>query len=70
MLYHDGNGNNELRAHLSVDMEVGDVDMDGIDELAMTVNVNDLKEKSNTSWMVNIYRLREVLSDGLRLQQQ
>ncbi len=46
MLYHDGNGNNELRAHLSVDMEVGDVDMDGIDELAMTVNVNDLKEKS------------------------
>ena len=26
-------------------MEVGDVDMDGIDELAMTVNVNDLKEK-------------------------
>ena len=46
MLYHDGNGNNELRAHLSVDMEVGDVDMDGIDELAMTGNVNDLKEKS------------------------
>ena len=46
MLYHDGNGDNELRAHLSVDMEVGDVDMDGIDELAMTVNVNDLKEKS------------------------
>ena len=45
MLYHDGNGDNELRAHLSVDMEVGDVDMDGIDELAMTVNVNDLKEK-------------------------
>ena len=44
MLYHDGNGNNELRAHLSVDMEVGDVDMDGIDELAMTVNVNDLKK--------------------------
>ena len=44
MLYHDGNGDNELRAHLSVDMEVGDVDMDGIDELAMTVNVNDLKE--------------------------
>ena len=27
-------------------MEVGDVDMDGIDELAMTVNVNDLKEKN------------------------
>ena len=46
MLYHDGNGDNELRAHLSVDMEVGDVDMDGIDELAMMVNVNDLKEKS------------------------
>ena len=46
MLYHDGNGDNELRAHLSVDMEVGDVDMDGIDRLAMTVNVNDLKEKS------------------------
>lgn len=46
MLYHDGNGDNELRAHLSVDMEVGDVDMDGIDELAMTVNVNDLKETS------------------------
>ena len=46
MLYHDGNGDNELRAHLSVDMEVGDVHMDGIDELAMTVNVNDLKEKS------------------------
>ena len=46
MLYHDGNGDNELRAHLSVDMGVGDVDMDGIDELAMTVNVNDLKEKS------------------------
>lgn len=44
MLCHDGNGDNELRAHLSVDMEVGDVDMDGIDELAMTVNVNDLKE--------------------------
>ena len=46
MVYHDGNGDNELRAHLSVDMEVGDVDMDGIDELAMTVNVNDLKETS------------------------
>ena len=46
MLYHDGNGDNELRAHLSVDMEVGDVDMDGIDELAMTVNVNDLKKTS------------------------
>ena len=46
MLYHNGNGDNELRAHLSVDMEVGDVDMDGIDELAMTVNVNDLKAKS------------------------
>ena len=45
MLYHDGNGDNELRAHLSVDMEVGDVDMDGIDELAMTVNVNDLKKE-------------------------
>lgn len=44
MLYHDGNGDNELRAHLSVDMAVGDVDMDGIDELAMTVNVNDLKQ--------------------------
>ena len=44
MLYHDGNGDNELRAHLSVDMEVGDVDMDGIDELEMTVNVNDLKK--------------------------
>lgn len=44
MLYHDGNGDNELRAHLSVDMEVGDVDMDGIEELAMTVNVNDLKQ--------------------------
>ena len=50
MLYHDGNGNNELRAHLSVDMEVGDVDMDGIDELAMTVNVNDLKEKKYGSY--------------------
>ena len=37
MLYHDGNGDNELRAHLSVDMEVGDVDMDGIDELARCV---------------------------------
>ena len=45
MLYHTGNGDNELRGHLSVDMEVGDVDMDGIDELAMTVNVNDLKNK-------------------------
>ena len=43
MLYHDGNGSNELRAHLSVDMEAGDVDLDGIEELAMTVNVNDLK---------------------------
>lgn len=50
MLYHDGNGDNELRAHLSVDMEVGDVDMDGIDELAMTVNVNDLKEKKYDSY--------------------
>lgn len=48
MLYHDGNGDNELRAHLSVDMEVGDVDMDGIDELAMTVNVNDLKKSEYT----------------------
>ena len=46
MLYHDGNGSNELRAHLSVDMEAGDVDLDGIEELAMTVNVNDLKNKS------------------------
>ena len=45
MLYHDGNGSNELRAHLSVDMEAGDVDLDGIEELAMTVNVNDLKKK-------------------------
>ena len=44
MLYHDGNGSNELRAHLSVDMEAGDVDLDGIEELAMTVNVNDLKK--------------------------
>ena len=43
MLYHDGNGSNELRAHLSVDMEAGDVDLDGVEELAMTVNVNDLK---------------------------
>lgn len=42
---HDGNGNNELRAHLSVDMAVGDVDMDGVEELAVTVNVNDLPEK-------------------------
>ena len=42
MLYHDGNGSNELRAHLSVDMAVGDVDMDGVEELAVTVNVNDL----------------------------
>ena len=46
MLYHDGNGSNELRAHLSVDMEAGDVDLDGVEELAMTVNVNDLKNKS------------------------
>ena len=45
MLEHDGNGSNELRAHLSVDMEAGDVDLDGIEELAMTVNVNDLKKK-------------------------
>ncbi len=45
MLYHDGNGSNELRAHLSVDMAVGDVDMDGVEELAVTVNVNDLPEK-------------------------
>lgn len=44
MLYHDGNGSNELRAHLSVDMEAGDVDLDGVEELAMTVNVNDLKK--------------------------
>ena len=42
MLYHNGNGSNELRAHLSVDMAVGDVDMDGVEELAVTVNVNDL----------------------------
>ena len=46
MLYHDGNGINELRAHLSVDMEAGDVDLDGIEELAMTVNVNELKKDS------------------------
>ena len=46
MLYHDGNGSNELRAHLSVDMEAGDVDLDGVEELAMTVNVNDLKNTS------------------------
>ena len=45
MLYHNGNGSNELRAHLSVDMAVGDVDMDGVEELAVTVNVNDLPEK-------------------------
>lgn len=50
MLYHDGNGDNELRAHLSVDMEVGDVDMDGIDELAMTVNVNDLKKSEYSGY--------------------
>ena len=65
MLYHDGNGDNELRAHLSVDMEVGDVDMDGIDELAMTVNVNDLKEKSydgHTDYeksYLTVYRLQQ-----------
>ena len=52
MLYHDGNGDNELRAHLSVDMEVGDVDMDGIDELAMTVNVNDLKESESAMTVI------------------
>ena len=46
MLYHDGNGSNELRAHLSVDMAVGDVDMDGVEELAITVNVNDLPKKN------------------------
>ena len=46
MLYHNGNGTNELRAHLSVDMEAGDVDLDGIEELAMTVNVNELKKDS------------------------
>ena len=45
MLYHNGNGSNELRAHLSVDMAVGDVDMDGVEELAITVNVNDLPKK-------------------------
>ena len=45
MLYHNGNGSNELRAHLSVDMAVGDVDIDGVEELAITVNVNDLPEK-------------------------
>ena len=50
MLYHDGNGDNELRAHLSVDMEVGDVDLDGIDELAMTVNVNDLKKSEYSGY--------------------
>ena len=50
MLYHDGNGSNELRAHLSVDMEAGDVDLDGVEELAMTVNVNDLKNKSYGSY--------------------
>ena len=50
MLYHDGNGSNELRAHLSVDMEAGDVDLDGVEELAMTVNVNDLKNKNYGSY--------------------
>ena len=50
MLYHDGNGTNELRAHLSVDMEAGDVDLDGIEELAMTVNVNELKKDKYESW--------------------
>ena len=42
---HQGNNNDELRAHLSVDMAVGDVDMDGVEELAVTVNVNDLPKK-------------------------
>ena len=42
---HQGNNNDELRAHLSVDMAVGDVDMDGVEELAITVNVNDLPKK-------------------------
>lgn len=46
MLYHNGNGSNELRAHLNVDMAVGDVDMDGVEELAITVNVNDLPKKN------------------------
>lgn len=43
---HEGNNNDELRAHLSVDMAVGDVDMDGVEELAITVNVNDLPKKN------------------------
>ena len=43
---HDGDNNDELRAHLSVDMAVGDVDMDGVEELAITVNVNDLPKKN------------------------
>lgn len=43
---HQGNNNDELRAHLSVDMAVGDVDMDGVEELAITVNVNDLPKKN------------------------
>ena len=42
---HQGDNNDELRAHLSVDMAVGDVDMDGVEELAITVNVNDLPKK-------------------------
>ncbi len=42
---HDGNNGDELRAHLGVDMAVGDVDMDGVEELAITVNVNDLPKK-------------------------
>ena len=67
MLYHDGNGDNELRAHLSVDMEVGDVDMDGIDELAMTVNVNDLKKSEYELDGTTYTNFEKVLSDGLRL---
>ena len=43
---HAGDNNDELRAHLSVDMAVGDVDMDGVEELAITVNVNDLPKKN------------------------
>lgn len=43
---HQGDNNDELRAHLSVDMAVGDVDMDGVEELAITVNVNDLPKKN------------------------
>lgn len=64
---HTSNDGNELRSHLSVDMTSGDVDRDGMDELAMTVNVSELKDDTysyNNKSYTNLERSYLTVYDG------